>query len=327
MLYIEVLTLLNITLLINTHNTLDIQSGTCQFSTTNLDQSTRETILEGPIEMPGENMNEAGPFELEAPDQTKPQRPRNASPGQLDVFTEAHHVLGAEAVQKSVIRACDVIASSPSRPAGGQGQEQEQDFMATLLKLQDIRKRQEQQEQLLQEYINQEEQQKLLIHAGLREQRSLLAQQLFHVQNELVVREHLQQTSPVLLQRLEDIQQQQQPSYGPANTTSTPSTDEQPDWGFEDWFDDDYLDQIINDFLQRPEGQELLLEVARQVEQLDATVDLAIEVMRTGEKPAFVPEPPVNPADVMVSGNDPMISGWDQKPNGERQWNNHQLPQ
>ncbi|RSL80245.1 hypothetical protein CEP51_006721 [Fusarium floridanum] len=50
--------------------------------------------------------------------------------------------------------------------------------------------------------------------------------------------------------------------------------DEQPTWEFEDWFDGEYLDQLMNDYLHL-EGQELVQEVTRQVEQLNLADNLA----------------------------------------------------
>lgn len=63
-----------------------------------------------------------------------------------------------------------------------------------------------------------------------------------------------------------------------------PSADEQPTWEFDDWFDGEYLDQLLSDYLH-PEGRELVEEVARQVEQLSLASDLAQEVAGLGEQP------------------------------------------
>ncbi|KAJ4231962.1 hypothetical protein NW759_002354 [Fusarium solani] len=89
-----------------------------------------------------------------------------------------------------------------------------------------------------------------------------------------------------------------------------PSADGQPTWEFEDWFDGEYLDQLLSDYLQ-PEGQELVEEVARQVKQLSLASNLSQEVTELGEQPALA--------------HDPTVSGRDGEPSSERQGDDHQL--
>ncbi|RSL47141.1 hypothetical protein CEP54_013534 [Fusarium duplospermum] len=89
----------------------------------------------------------------------------------------------------------------------------------------------------------------------------------------------------------------------------TPSADgvadEQPMWEFEDWFDGEYLDQLISDHLH-PEGQELVDEVMRQVEQLSLASNLAQEVAGVDEQS--------------------ILAERDEKPSGERQGDDHHMP-
>lgn len=115
-------------------------------------------------------------------------------------------------------------------------------------------------------------------------------------------------------------QQPQEPTLPPllANSTTymapvpAPSADEQPMWEFEDWFDGEYLDQLLSDYLH-PEGQELVEEVTRQVKQLSLASNLSQEVTGLGEQPALA--------------HDPTVNGRDGEPSSERQGDGHQLPQ
>lgn len=126
------------------------------------------------------------------------------------------------------------------------------------------------------------------------------------------------QTFPALRQMPMMQQQPQEPTLLPllANSTTdmapapAPSADGQPTWEFEDWFDGEYLDQLLSDYLQ-PEGQELVEEVARQVKQLSLASNLSQEVTGLGEQPALA--------------HDPTVSGRDGEPSSERQGDDHQL--
>lgn len=179
----------------------------------------------------------------------------------------------------------------------------------------------------------------------------------------------------------------------PANSTTAMapaparSADEPPTWEFKDWFDGEYLDKLIRDYLYPegqelvdevtrqvarlslatnlaqevaglgglPEGQELVDEVMRRIEQLSLASNSAQEVTRLGEQPkgqevvqvtrqveqlslaqavagpgeqlALTQERIVRSEGPMVNGNGPTASGENKEPNGQRQGNDHQLPQ
>ncbi|KAL2682665.1 hypothetical protein Neosp_007118 [[Neocosmospora] mangrovei] len=141
-------------------------------------------------------------------------------------------------------------------------------------------------------------------------------------------------TIPALRRELPIVQQQlQEPPLPPvlADSTTdatldpTPSADEQLSWGFEDWFDGDYLDQLVSEFLY-PEGQELVEEVARQIEQLSLASNLAQEVAGVDEQPALTQDPTVSSEGPTVNGNVPTASGSKEEPNGEGQGDDNQLP-
>ncbi|KAI8717795.1 hypothetical protein NCS52_00856500 [Fusarium sp. LHS14.1] len=139
---------------------------------------------------------------------------------------------------------------------------------------------------------------------------------------------------PALRRELPIVQQQlQEPPLPPllADSTTdatldpTPSADEQLTWEFEDWFDGDYLDQLISNYLH-PEGQELVEEVTRAVEQLSLASNLAREVAGVDEQPALTQDPTVSSETPMVNGNVPTASGSKEEPNGEGQGGGNQLP-
>ncbi|KAI8667293.1 hypothetical protein NCS56_00864800 [Fusarium sp. Ph1] len=141
------------------------------------------------------------------------------------------------------------------------------------------------------------------------------------------------QTFPALRQMPMMQQQPQEPTLPPliANSTTdmapapAPSVDEQPTWEFDDWFDGEYLDQLLSDYLH-PEGQELVQEVARQVEQLSLASNLAQEVAGLGEQLVSVHVPIVSPEGLVVNGNGPTASELNEEPNGQRQGDDRQLP-